>query len=559
MTLMTTVSTAVSQGAITRITRLFNGTLLDALNEILQNCRRGGASGVTLTTMVQGERTLLSVADDGSGIDDPANLITLGQSGWGDEAARREDPAGMGMFSLAGRYVEVRSWSPRHAAGWKMIIGPDDWESSAPIALAECDIARGTDIRFELSPAWHKTLEYSVAAAACYFPLPVTLDGKHLGQVDWLDGAHHVEFAVGCRIGVFSGRTLSNDVPRINFHGVTVPCRLPSVIECSYGPRWSVLIDIVDAPSLQLVLPARKEMVENAGLEELRSAIRTAIFRAIARREGHTLSYEDWTQALKCGVELPEATPRLLQWTPSSGEGVRCGGAQMIDAANALRMPYFSPQYAQCLSRALKAHQDFTTTLVEPVAAFEGYAWYDGLTRVENVGFLISQNGEQYNYSDMDERPDLKSGRADAITMELHVTAADGAETTIRLPTDLFISYDSSLDYDLEDAVIVLAPESPIDVDGLTDMLEAVCFEAHRDSDADSWQTQHDQFLLDARQVAMELLLDADEAVIVRCGAVVARELRWLVPEGKMISIQTSAASTNIELVDLPPSEQDAS
>ncbi|NML91234.1 hypothetical protein HHL26_19530 [Sphingobium sp. TB-6] len=128
MTLMTTVSTAVSQGAITRITRLFNGTLLDALNEILQNCRRGGATGVTLTTMVQGERTLLSVADDGSGIDDPANLITLGQSGWGDEVARREDPAGMGMFSLAGRYVEVRSWSPRHAAGWKMVIGPDDWE-----------------------------------------------------------------------------------------------------------------------------------------------------------------------------------------------------------------------------------------------------------------------------------------------------------------------------------------------------------------------------------------------------------------------------------------------
>lgn len=556
MTLMTTVSTSVSQGAITRITRLFNGTLLDVLNEIFQNCRRAGATSVTLTTVTQGDKLLLSVADDGMGVNDPTDLITLGQSGWDDDMTRREDPAGMGVFSLAGRHVEVRSWSPRHAAGWTMVIGPDDWESRAPISVTGCDIACGTDVRFELSPAWQNTLEYSVAAAACYFPLPVTLDGKVVGQVDWLEGAQHVEFAMGCRIGIFSGRTLSDHVPRINFHGVTVPCRLPSVIECGHGPSWSVLIDIVDAPAFQLVLPARKEMVENAGLDALRSAVTTAIFKAIARRESHSLSYERWKQASRLGVELPEATPRLMQWTPPIGDAVRSEAANLVDAAGALRMPYLEPQFGQCLARALLAHRDFTKALVEPQPAFAGYAWYDALAKLEDCDFLLSQDGEEHLFNYAAERPKLKSGRADAITAILHIVAADGEKKTVNLPTDLFVSYDSSLDCGVEDATMLLTSDSQIDVDGLTDMLEAICFEPCRDSDADSWETQYDQFLLNARQMATELLLDADEAVIVRCSAVVAKELRWLVPEGKMISIQTSAASTNIALVDLSTADE---
>ena len=67
MTLSTTVSTSVSQGAITRITRLFNGTLLDVLNELFQNGWRGAASQVAITTVTEGGRTLLCVADDGTG------------------------------------------------------------------------------------------------------------------------------------------------------------------------------------------------------------------------------------------------------------------------------------------------------------------------------------------------------------------------------------------------------------------------------------------------------------------------------------------------------------
>ena len=558
MTLSTSVSTSISQGTISKITRLFNGTLLDVLNELFQNGRRAGATRIGLRTMTQGGRIFLCVADDGSGIDDPANLVTLGQSGWDDEIASREDPAGMGIFSLAGRYVEVRSWSPRHATGWEMVIRPDDWESRAAIAVMAGDIASGTEIRFELSPAWHQAIDFSVAAAACYFPLPVTLNDKAIDRTDWLDGAHHVEFARGCRIGVFQGRTLADPVPRINFHGVTVPCRLPTIIECAHGPRWSVLIDIVDAPALQLVLPARKEMVENDALEELRSAAVTAIFKAIAATGGHALSFKDWQRAVKHGVELPEARPRLEQWVPLNGECAHSWMPETIDAAGALLMPAYNPDFGQCFGRALGANRDFTTPLVKPEAAFSGYTWYDALAQVEDCVFQISQDGEAYRFSEVEDRPDLKSGRAESITATLHIGAANGTTTMVELATDLFVSYDSSIHFEVEEAAIFLTKNCAIDVDGLTDMLEAICFDPHHDSDADSWDTQHDRFLLDARQTAIEQLLDADEGLIARCAAVVSKNLHWLVPKGKMIAIQLSATATRVEITDLPVTGQDA-
>jgi hypothetical protein len=180
MTLLTTVSTSVAPAAITKVTRLFNGALYDVLNELFQNARRAGATSITLSTERQGAAVRLSVIDDGIGIDEPEALVTLGHSAWDVEIVRREDPAGMGIFSLAGRQVEIRSWSPPHAAGWKLLIEAEDWETSNPVSLASCAIERGTAISFDLPAAWQNELGFAVARAALYFPLPVTLDGEAL-------------------------------------------------------------------------------------------------------------------------------------------------------------------------------------------------------------------------------------------------------------------------------------------------------------------------------------------------------------------------------------------
>ena len=137
----------------------------------------------------------------------------------------------------------------------------------------------------------------------------------------------------------------------------------------------------------------------------------------------------------------------------------------------------------------------------------------------------------------------------------LRITSADDVKKTVRLAADLFISYDSCLDFEIEDAAISLTQACAIDVDDLTDLLDAICYEANRDTDADSWQTQHDQFLLEARQLAIDQLLDADEALITRCGTVVSKHLRWLVPQGRMITIYLGADPTRIEISDIPAVE----
>ncbi|MFD2427632.1 hypothetical protein ACFSUK_04385 [Sphingobium scionense] len=54
---------------------------------------------------------------------------------------------------------------------------------------------------------------------------------------------------------------------------MTVASRLPTLSEIESPHNWRVRVDIIDAPALQLVLPARKEMVENEALSRLREAV----------------------------------------------------------------------------------------------------------------------------------------------------------------------------------------------------------------------------------------------------------------------------------------------
>ena len=115
-----TISTRVSQDAIGKVTRLFNNTIDDVLAELFQNARRAGASRVTLETRIEDDVLWLGVTDNGSGIADPSVLLSLGQSDWDKPLKAREDPAGMGVFSLAGRRAEITSRAKGSGEGWRI-------------------------------------------------------------------------------------------------------------------------------------------------------------------------------------------------------------------------------------------------------------------------------------------------------------------------------------------------------------------------------------------------------------------------------------------------------
>jgi hypothetical protein len=98
ITMTITIQAQVSQATLSKVSRLFNSSLTDCLNELLQNARRAGATTVKMTLS---DDRLLTLEDDGTGIAQPQTLLTLGESDWSEETQQQEDPAGMGVFSLA--------------------------------------------------------------------------------------------------------------------------------------------------------------------------------------------------------------------------------------------------------------------------------------------------------------------------------------------------------------------------------------------------------------------------------------------------------------------------
>lgn len=175
MSLPATIQTAISPDAISRASRLFSGSALDALHELLQNARRAGATRIAVDLAEQDGQSWLCIRDDGCGVDDPASLLTLGHSGWDDAVARSEDPAGMGLFSLAGRTVNIQSWSPAAGEAWQVTIPADAWDTPKPLALRPSILGWGTQISLSLPDDWKAGLRHAVATATLFYPLPVTM------------------------------------------------------------------------------------------------------------------------------------------------------------------------------------------------------------------------------------------------------------------------------------------------------------------------------------------------------------------------------------------------
>jgi hypothetical protein len=114
---MTTIQACVNPRLLTKASRLFTGTLEGRIIELLQNARRAGATQVEITN----SNGLVTVQDNGQGIDDFAKLLDLGGSGWDEDFEASEDPAGVGLFCLAPRAVTIRSH------GQIVSIASDGW------------------------------------------------------------------------------------------------------------------------------------------------------------------------------------------------------------------------------------------------------------------------------------------------------------------------------------------------------------------------------------------------------------------------------------------------
>ena len=534
-----TSATAVAPETIAKVTRLFNNTAYDVICELLQNARRAGASVVAIALNSAGSEHFLHVTDDGHGIADPASIVTLGRSGWSDETRRAEDPAGMGVFSLAGRDVIIRSFSKPDRQGWMAHIPASAWETSRPIAISSDPIARGTAITVRVPDEWLKTLERDVEKAAKHYPVPVTWNGNDLVQEDWLKDANHIEEWQGVRIGVFQKHPshYSSRDGRLNFHGLTIPCDLPYVQEVDRGGHWIARVDIFDAPQIQLVLPARKEVVENDGIARLRDAVRVAIYRAIEAAGTHRLSAHDWREACSLGIVLPEAAAYLLSWTPNAADSSRnYESGQHITDPGMVLMPDFDALVGQPANAAIAKHNPFGGPLVEAQDAFQGYGWYDILAQVEDLRFRVTQGDRTFVVSDTQEAPaEAESGWVEAITLEATMRHA-GAFIEVSTEADVAFAPDQWSCNSVDETSVFVLRGSDQTALGVVDLLESAIFYASDDSDADSYSTQLERFQADAAERIIGMLEGDDAALKNRVRDLLASHY-FVVPEDRSVSI----------------------
>ena len=550
----------VFEGALSRVTRMYAAGLADVFTETLQNSRRAGATRVRVTIDASEDTPgVLSVtlADDGAGIADPAVLLSFGENGWSEDLVRREDAAGMGFLSLARRGCTVAS-RPRSAPAWRVDLTPSHFlgeEEAAVVLGADAPRPHGTSVRFDADED-REAIRRALENAARHYPLPVTLDGEAVPRRAFLDGAVHAESWRGLAFGVFTGRSRYRDEPDLNFHGLILAAHLPTVHPVD-GPAFSVRADIGNCPELELVLPARKEAVETHFLGEMREAARVAIYRAMAKADSvPAIAFQDWRRARAAGVELSAPAPALRPWRPpvADTDNWLAGPAPEPLPSAALVMGVdLEPPEAQALWRAAESG-GMAPRLFEADRRFEGYGWYDTLPRVTGVQTRIVGNGEVRPLVDYQTPPE-RSGppvepppRPDAIRVKLDVQYPDGTNETLALDADLAFAGEAWAW--LSDVRPLVTAGSAIEPAELAGILRDAFFSPSDESDADSWETQRTRFEEEAMHLALSLLCSEDEARRRSIACAVRRELSWLMPRERAVTITVRGDEVGVEFAD---------
>lgn len=302
-----TICAKVDPRLLTKADRLFTGSLDGRIIEILQNARRAGATTVRITNKDE----KITVEDNGSGIEDFQKLLDLGGSGWDEMMETGEDPAGVGLFSLAPRKVIILSGDR------KVSIEGDGW-SGESVAVEMLDSSvNGTVLKFTDKPWDFETVQKHAA----FCGMKVVVDGKVCRSVPFCSENAVAYDNPGCRVEVVDEISkyhnkwitgISSSKVLVNFHG--------QVVEFEYWPGSSgylfrrsikILVDLTDQTDIRLMLPARTRLVENEALKRLKQAIELEYFKYYQKQKEHSLYYSEFKRAKELGIDLPEATPKF--------------------------------------------------------------------------------------------------------------------------------------------------------------------------------------------------------------------------------------------------------
>ncbi|MCY4074260.1 MAG: ATP-binding protein [Acidobacteria bacterium] len=519
-----TIRARIAREAIAKVMQFFDGTLAQALHEILQNARRSGATAVAITR--DQANTRITVSDDGRGIGDPTALLAFGRSGWPKDLHGAEHPAGMGFFSLARRSPRIRSRAARRAA-WSVQLGEDHFVGRAPAAVAAdpgWNRDHGTEVTFSVLPTDSCWIPTVIADAVRHYPIPVTVNGRRPEQTDFLEDAVRTETWRGLRVGVFHSSSPNWATPAVNFHGLHVAFSdLPRVQALpgadADAPRtWWTLADVIDCPDLELTLPTRTAIVQTPFTAELVSEATRIIYRAIAAAgQAPRLGYEIRTKAAAAGIALPADPRHLTPWEPKNARDAKpLNRPRHPDLQHAVLVDDDELDAAESQTLAWAAKECGSLGRYWDIeSGLRGYRWYDELPCIVGVNIHM-RSGTRTQTSTRQTRRNGESpfrGAVDEIELELLVKRPGcGAPGKVRIPTSAaLLSPEGGGTIEIE-PVFVTRRDAPIDRGALGSALAEAYFQPSFDSDADSIDTQLREYRRRIAYLVTELLESREAA-----------------------------------------------
>lgn len=498
----------VSPAILDKVNRLFRNDDAGVWVELLQNARRAGASIVQVEIAETDNVCRIVIADNGSGIRDFQNLLTLGRSDWSPAVHTLEDPAGMGFFSLCHSEVEVQSGRKRTTMTPDVFLG----KIEADVFESEEETV-GTRISFTRQSSKAQLVE-ALGRVAEFCPLEVRIGNEVLSRHDFLEGAQYREWIDGVEIGIAPvfrwGWSHADD--NWNFYGA----RLRHAFLCPDGclardthGRWSrkslcVRFDVRDTAALKLQLPDRRAIVEDEWLQSFERKAQGAAYRFFQLQEAHALPFRNWREARDLGIMLSEAVPLLTTWhaTPQDEfvepifdepETVR-----LDDASNVLLVVDGIPN-EHSVEGAVQMGASLEADLYREHSAFQGYSWYDQLPLLRDTAVLIDG-------SPFDVWKRTEQARPKRIDIEVTIQERVSGERELFLPAFIHVDSDS-----INEPTFVAVSNSPWDGDGrdasfsVTDFLMwATWCSSDNFGECDSWETQRQEYQALVERVVIE-------------------------------------------------------
>lgn len=199
------VALQVNQGKLIENLRFAFSDAKKVLTELAQNARRAGATNVAFD--YDEEQHVLTVSDDGQGIADLQNLLTIAESGWDEAVEENEAPYGMGFMSsfYVCEQMVVESGFQRIAFSTAKVMAGDPVQ----VETSSTEIVSGARIVLQgFSPKFHLADIFDSLFVG--YPIPVFLNGNEIARPLSLDSSSR-SFVL-CDVGHMSLTGVHNEL-----------------------------------------------------------------------------------------------------------------------------------------------------------------------------------------------------------------------------------------------------------------------------------------------------------------------------------------------------------